>query len=232
MAVPEPLATAYVLHTRPYRDTSLLVEFFTASKGRLCAVAKGARRAKSPWRSLLQPFTPLLIDTVGKHELVTLRTAEPSSMQHPLTGTGLLSGIYLNELLMRLLHRYDPHERLFQHYQQTLAQLGQDSDIATSLRRFEWQLLQEIGYGLQLHLANQQPVQAEQHYVFDLHTGLRATELTTTINATIYRGKDLLAIEAGDFTAPEVLRSAKRLMRQVFTELLGDKPLKSRELFV
>src|SRR6185437_10727813 len=114
------LQPAFVLHTRPYRDTSLLLEIFTPDYGRVSTLARGARGLRSRFKGLLQPFVPLLLSWYGKTELMTLSAAESQGKVLDLTGEKLLCGLYLNELLMRLLHRYDAHPQLYIVYQETL----------------------------------------------------------------------------------------------------------------
>lgn len=117
------LESAYILHARAYRDTSLLLELFTQEHGRVSAVARGAKGARSRFKGLLQPFVPLVVSWSGKGELMTLLAAEANGIAHSLTGDALVCGIYLNELLMRLLHRYDAHSILYQNYRQALCGL-------------------------------------------------------------------------------------------------------------
>ena len=135
----------FVLHTRPYRDTSLLVEFFTQQRGRLTAIAKGARRPKSPLRLSFDLFMPLLFNYYGKHEFVTLKSLEAVTMAYPLTGNGLFAGLYVNELLIRLLPKMIPMEATFAQYQQLLPQLLESQQLNASLRYFEQLLLQDLG---------------------------------------------------------------------------------------
>ena len=219
------LLRAFVLHTRPYRDTSLLIDFFTLDRGRVSAVAKGAKRPKSPWRGILQPFTPLIIQTVGKHELQTLTHCEASSHAYGLTQKQLYSGLYMNELLTRLLQREDPHEILFHHYEQALHALSQDEILEVVLRQFEWRLLHALGYGL--------PVEAivpEHYYLFTIQQGFQKL-VESHYHGQVFKGEDLLAVASQAFQDPNTRRIAKHLMRVVLGELLGHKPIKSRELF-
>ncbi|MGH8403441.1 MAG: DNA repair protein RecO, partial [Gammaproteobacteria bacterium] len=124
------LTPAYVLHQHDWRETSRVVEILSRDHGRLGVVARGARRAKSPWRALLRPFQPLLVSWMGGGELMTLFGAEPSAASHPLSGRALLSGFYMNELLLRLLPRQDPHPALFNQYADVLGRLMQDTSPA------------------------------------------------------------------------------------------------------
>lgn len=225
------LQPAFILHTRAYRDTSLLIEFFTPHDGRIAAVAKGARGSRSPWRGLLLPGMPLLITCKGKHDLLTLTQAEPNGMPLLLQGHGLFSQFYLNELLSHLLQRHDPHPRLYDLYQHTLQQLTVADNIEIPLRLFELELVKELGYGVHLHheTATQQQVNAEQWYHFSMTEGVVAAQTQTGT----YPGLTLLALSGNQLAqaSAETLRDAKRLTRHMIDYLLNGKELCSRELF-
>lgn len=164
---------AYVLHHRPYSETSLLAEVYTRHYGRLGLIAKGARRPCSPARGLLAPFQPTLISFSGKGELAVATGVEPNGLAHDLTGERLYGGFYLNELLMRLTVRHDAHERLFDLYHATLARLAADADISPALRIFEKHLLSELGYGLLLDhdVTGKSPIVPEAQYEYVPETG-------------------------------------------------------------
>jgi DNA repair protein RecO (recombination protein O) len=228
------LESAYVLHYRAYRDTSLIIELFTEHFGRISAVAKGARTQRSPWRGLLLPGVPLLVTCVGRNELLTLTQAEPNGSPLMLQGKALFSLFYVNELLMHLLHRFDPHPQLFRQYTQTLTQLIAAIQIEIPLRQFEWKLLQELGYELALDkdISTNQPIRADARYQIDLERG--ASELTDNIlrDSPIYQGKTLQALANHMLLDdPEILREAKRLTRQLLQPLLGNREIVSRTLF-
>jgi DNA repair protein RecO (recombination protein O) len=229
------LESAFVLHTRPYRDTSLLVDFFTEQQGRITAVARGVRRSKSRLSGLLQPFTRLLITWYGRSELVTLQNAELAGAPTYLLGKYVISGLYLNELLMRLLGRFDPHPQLFTSYAQSLADLNNDGKHEIALRTFELQLLKELGYGLQLDCLAEtsQALEPSHYYYFHAGKGLQWYEGNTlSNNKQAFLGEHLLAIQRNDFVMPEVLQTAKRLLRQALASLLPERAIKSRELFL
>src|ERR1700675_5081227 len=141
---------AFVLHAHPYRETSLIVEAFTADYGRVALVARGAKRPRSELRGVLQAFQPLTLSWAGGGELKTLIRAEWRSGLPLVSGSALLCGFYLNELLLKLLPREDAHPQLFNDYQDALARLAAGADQATVLRRFELRLLAELGYALPL----------------------------------------------------------------------------------
>src|SRR6266404_7748539 len=141
---------AFVLHAHPYRETSLIVEALTADYGRVAMVARGARRARSELRGVLQAFQPLSLSWLGAGELKTLVKAEWRGGLPLVTGSALLCGFYLNELLLKLLPREDPHPRLFDAYESALSRLANGADQAPVLRQFELELMAELGYALPL----------------------------------------------------------------------------------
>ncbi|MEE8056292.1 MAG: DNA repair protein RecO [Pseudomonadales bacterium] len=228
---------AYVLHTRNYRDTSLLVEFLTFGYGRVSAVVKGVRssgKTAKLRRSLMQPFIPLLISWTGKTDLKTIIQFESCSAPLALVGPRLFSAIYVNELLTRLLQHYDNNPELYSLYQCALQGLLQEELIDVVLRRFELQLLDDLGYGIDLtvELDTERPIEADKFYLFESGQGFCLANNTSNAmgNSQLFSGEDLLAIARGDF-CPQVRRAAKRLCRQALAVHLGNKPLKSRELF-
>ncbi|WP_409523720.1 DNA repair protein RecO [Nitrincola sp. MINF-07-Sa-05] len=217
------LTAAFVLHGRPYRETSMLVDFFTLEYGRITAVAKGVRRAGSRRRFLLQPFQPMQISWSGRHELKSLSQSELAMATTPLQGNALLCGLYVNELLQRLLQPEDPHPRLYLFYTYVLNQLASGDDIESALRLFERQLLEELGYELALNRC-----EAGAFYRFDPDQGLIES---TSGERQIYPGHCLQAISRDEYEQADVRRCAKHLMREALTVLLGDRPLQSRALF-
>jgi DNA repair protein RecO (recombination protein O) len=226
---------AYILHTRPYRDTSLLIDAFTPKQGRISLIAKAARGIRSKnsrFQGLLQAFVPLLITWRGKTELLNLINAEPNNLFSPqLTGKALLCGLYLNELLVRLLYHYDPHPTLFKAYHTTLTILSQHPNLA--LRLFEKRLLSELGYALNFNREGQtqQAILPDQYYQFIPNQGLLICLKTTTPKISIFSGSSLLAIHYEKWTETNQLLDAKRLFRLALHHLLNGKSIRSRELF-
>lgn len=227
------MQSAYVLHARDYRDTSLLVELLTPDQGRIAAVARGARsqRRGSSQRALLQPFQPLWIECAGTGDLKSLRHVEARAPALPLRGPMLFSGLYINEILCRLLHRDDPHDALFQDYEATLQQLAQHDMIDVVLRCFEVRLLDELGYGFDLRAEAHSGamVSAERDYAFDAAAGLIAAAAAAP-GQPLFRGVDILDFLAGNYS-PQARRTLKSICRLALQPHLGDKPLRSRELF-
>lgn len=228
------LQPAYVMHSRPYRDSSALLEVFTAEYGRISLVARGTRRQsrKGSSAALLQPFIPLLLSFSGRLELKTLIATEPAQGMLVLRGERLFSGMYINELLVRLLHRNDAHPGLFAAYALALEALAGNTVVDTVLRRFEFTLLEELGYSLDLSVdgASGQPIQDSRWYRYDSGLGLVASEDASVRQAAAYAGSDLLVMASGELGGP-VRLTAKRLLREALAVHLGDMPLRSRELF-
>ncbi len=233
------LEQAYVLHSRAYRDSSLLVELFSRDYGRVSMVAKGVKastRRKSVGgnqAALLQPFVPLLCSWSGRGSLKTSNGCEARGAAPALAGRRLFCGLYINELLSRLLHHYDAHESLYDLYQETLRRLVQDPAPDLLLRRFEYRLLQELGYGFELEQEglSGEPLREDGWYLFHQEHGLVAVDGQAGADMPRFSGAELLAISRGQFTT-DVRRAAKRLMQQALAAHLGDRPLKSRELFL
>ncbi len=221
----------FVLHRRAYSETSLLVDVFTEDTGRLSLLAKGARARRSAWKSVLQPFTPLLLRWSGKSGLKILTKAEPAAITLPLQQIALYSGFYINELICRVLEQETAQPQLFQDYLRCLTELaGTPLAVEPVLRRFEFQLLQSLGYGVDfLHCAGSgQPIDENMTYRYREEQGFMASLIKD--NLTFY-GRDLLAFEQRRFDDSTVLQAAKRFTRLALKPYLGSKPLKSRELF-
>ncbi|MGI9334890.1 MAG: DNA repair protein RecO [Gammaproteobacteria bacterium] len=252
------LQPCFVLHQRAYRETSSLIEIYAEHAGRLGLVAKGARRPRSPFRGLLQPFVPLLLSWSGRGELGTLTGAEFAAPPPRLQGAQVFQAMYLNELLMRLLHRHDPHPQLYVNYSRALDALAatpaQGSEAV--LRRFEVALLDAIGYGMVLDHAvdTERPIRPDGHYRYlaqrgpveqgareaaagELHTaGLvhdasAERKLADDEAGIPISGRALLWLAGGVDEGSDIAPQAKQLMRFVLRPLLGERPLATRMLF-
>ena len=222
----------FILHTYPFKETSVVAEVFTRSHGRVALIARGARRPASVLRGLMQPFTPLLLSWFGKSELKTLHAAEWQGGLIAPQGRALMCGFYLNELLLRLLARGDAHEQLYDRYLGTLDQLANETcntDYERILRRFEKNLLSEIGYGATFDVDAEagQPIDPQAHYVFQPERGaLRAIGQP----GCLVSGQTLLDLAADRFERQATLVEAKALMRSLINHTLGAKPLYTRQL--
>lgn len=229
------LQPAFVLHQRPYRNTSLLLDVFTRDYGRLGVIAKGVRQRANADRALLQPFNNVLISYSGRGELMTLTAVERLAQLGELKAKALFSGLYINELLLRLLHRNDPHDALFDFYRRSLLELaGNHEKVEPVLRQFERNLLMELGYGLSLEqeAVTGKPVLPGNTYYYDIERGPLAADKTPAAAQPHVSGRCLLALAAGTFDDPETGREMKILMRHVLAHHLNGRPLKSRELFI
>lgn len=222
----------FVLHTYPFKETSLVVELFSRNFGRIAAVAKGARRPRSMMRGMLQSFQPLIATWSGKSELRTLHSLDWGEGLLLLQGEALICGFYLNELMLRLLPREDPHEALFDYYAQTLRTLATThTGMATALRRLELRMLQELGYAV--HLGSQPnggALIAGAQYFYVPEQG--AMPLGTSGPGVQLSGKTLLDMANDDYDDPATLHQSKQLMRLLLAYYLGDKPLHTRQLMM
>ncbi|WP_416426608.1 DNA repair protein RecO [Pseudomonas sp. App30] len=219
------LYPAYVLHSRPYRENSALVDFLTPG-GRLRAVLRSARGKAG---SLARPFVPLEVEFRGKGELKNVGRMEAVGVASWMVGDALFSGLYLNELLTRLLPAEDPNQVIYDSYAATLQALAAGLPLEPLLRAFEWRLLDELGYGFAMDSdVNGDPVEADGLYRLQVDAGLERVWL---IQPGLFKGSELLAMAEADWTAPGALSAAKRLMRQALAVHLGGRPLVSRELF-
>jgi DNA repair protein RecO (recombination protein O) len=221
----------FVLHSRPYRETSLIVEAFTRDRGRVALLARGARRPKSALRGVLLAFQPLVVSWSGRGELRTLTRAEWGGAYSPLKGQALICGFYLNELLLKLLPRDDPHEQLFQAYRETLAALGEGGEQSPVLRRFEMCLLRELGYAVILDrdVEHGEPVARERSYVYVVERGPVSAAGAPRIGVEL-SGQTLLDMQSGVFTSTATQQQSKLLMRTLINHCLGNQVLHTRQL--
>jgi DNA repair protein RecO (recombination protein O) len=221
----------YVLHTYPFKETSLVVELFSQQFGRIAAVAKGARRPHSAMRGMLQSFQMLDGAWSGKNELKTLHSLDWSAGLTLLKGEALMCGFYMNELLLRLLPREDAHENLFAYYQATLSNLAKDENLAITLRRFELKLLQEMGYAVPL-LADENDASIESGKTYRYEAEYGACSLSSTKNGVQLSGKTMLDMARDDYADLQTQSQSKQLMRYLLAHYLGDKPLHTRQLLI
>ena len=223
----------YVLHSRPWRETSLIVEAFTREHGRVGLVARGVRRAQSRFRGLLLPFHLLLLSWSGRGELPTLTGADAEGASGMLRGRALFSGFYLNELLLKLLPRNDAHPELFDDYGEALAGLGGNGVLDAVLRTFEKRLLDALGYGPTLDRAADTgaPVSPDRRYRYVAERG--PVEVAGAGEGPVVSGRTLLALAGGELRHgnDRERTEARHLMRAILAPHLGPRPLGSRELF-
>ncbi|WP_428773029.1 DNA repair protein RecO [Vibrio sp.] len=225
------LQRGFVLHRRPYSETSLILDVFSEEYGRITLMAKGARSKRSNLKGALQPFTPLLLKWSGQGQMKTLRQAEAISLGLPLAGITLYSAMYVNELLCRVLASEVAMPALFHDYLHALTELAQCDNPEPALRRFELALLSALGYGVDfLHCAGSgEAVEASMTYRYREQKGFIASVRNDNLTFT---GEQLIAISERRFVTKEQLQAAKRFTRTALKPYLGGKPLKSRELFI
>ena len=223
------LERAFVLHQRPFRDSSQLLECMTAAHGRMGLVARGSRRAATRQRALLQPFVPLRLSWVRRGDLGRLIHVEADGPSYSLEGQRLLAAFYANELLLRLTARGDPNADVFSCYSRCLAQLGESHGIARALRTFELELLRSLGYGLELDGDSMtgEPLRADSSYIYELEQGFRRADVADA-DADVYAGRDLLALRDLKLDDEGSLRTAQRLLGRALKAHLGERPLQTR----
>ena len=226
----------YVLHTYPFKETSLVVELFSQQFGRIAVVAKGARRPHSAMRGMLQSFQLLDGAWSGKNDLKTLHSLDWSAGLTLLKGEALMCGFYMNELLLRLLPREDAHENLFAYYQATLKTLADSQNLAITLRRFELKLLQEMGYAVPLlQDENDAEIMADKSYRYEAEYGaceLSSNKIGMRKNGVQLSGKTMLDMARDEYADSITQSQSKQLMRYLLAHYLGDKPLHTRQLLI
>lgn len=222
---------AYLLHRRNFRESSLLIEAFTPNYGRMGLIAKGAKRSGASGNRL-QPFRPLLISWSGRGELRTVTGVDEQGRIITPYGNALAAGFYLNELLLRLLPREDPHPELFSSYREALLEL-EGSRLEEALRLFERELLSALGFGLELELEVllQEPLQPTQRYRYQRELGpVAVLDGDEGVGEPTLLGSSLIALGRGELSDPISRRECKRLLRWSIDQLLDGRPLRSREL--
>jgi len=222
----------FVLHSYPFRETSLVVETFTRDYGRIALVARGARRPRSALRGVLLSFQPLLLSWAGRSELRTLTRAEWHGPYTALRGETLMCGFYLNELLLKLLPRDDPHEGLYGIYQATLAALAADPERESVLRRFELHLLRELGYAVVLDRDAETgaPIVPGRLYVYVIERGPVAAGSAAPGKGVELAGQTLLDMQSDRFESAVTQQQSKALMRTLINHYLGKHVLHTRQM--
>ena len=226
----------YILHQRPFRDTSQILEIFSRDFGRLSVVSRGSRGPKSRLKAILQPFQPLQANWSVRGEMPSLGQVETASIKRPsLKSSALPCAFYINELIMRLLHKYDVHEDIFELYQKTLYGLSVAEDLELELRLFEKSLLKYLGFGLCLDVdadSGSAVVKDRNYQYFIEHGPVEAGNIQNKEKLALkVSGNSLLCFQGDDLSDNAVRKEIKSLMRYVLAYYLGTKPLKSRELF-
>jgi DNA repair protein RecO (recombination protein O) len=223
---------AYILHHRPFRDTSQILDIVTRDHGKIALVARGSRGSKSRLRGLLRPFLPLRVSWVARSDLGTLTGAEAAGAPAGPSGDALLSAFYVNELLLNFLHRHDPQPEIYGLYAKVITALGSTSNVAECLRSFELELLSLLGYAVNLRheSGTHQALDPEQDYEYRMEQG--PVRVDRSEGHLVFPGAVLTSIQAQEFDNPSVLRAASRLLRDVIAHHLGGKELKSRKVLM
>ena len=220
----------YILHSYPFKETSLIVELFSEHYGRISVVAKGARRPRSILRGMLQPFQPLQATWSGNGDIKTLHSIEWSAKYLAIDGDALICGFYLNELIVRLLLREGTQNDLFNFYNEAIKMLSLKNNLSVTLRRFELKLLQELGYQVPLKLdENSEPILAHKVYTYIAEYG--ACDSLETKNGIKIIGQTLIDMNIDTYENPQTEKQSKLLMRYLIAHYLGNKPLNSKQLF-
>lgn len=220
----------WIVHRRPWRESSLLIEFFAREHGRIGLVAKGARSARSSWRGLAEPFVPLLASWSRRGEMGTLTGLEPAGARFALTGRALWCGLYVNELLLRLLERDDPHPEVFDACGVVLSGLAAgDAPQSLLLRRFERALLQGMGVAPDFRFDAAAGDAIAPDGLYHLHPELGFIPVDRPA-ADVFRGSAIRALEAGSTDERETAREMRELMRRLIDHHLGGRELSSRRL--
>lgn len=222
---------AFVLHSRTYSESSLLVDLFVENAGKVTVMAKGARRKNSMLKGILQPFTPLIVQYSEKGEVKTLKQVEAISLSLPLVSTFLYSAFYLNELIHRVLISDTDTAELFHHYLDSLQQLALQIPAEKVLRSFELALLTYLGYHVDFfHCSSTgDEIVETMSYQYQSESGFMSSLLK---NSTSFTGEQVLAFGYRQFDNEETLKAAKRFTRMALKPYVGTKPFKSRELFI
>ncbi len=230
------MAEAWVLHSRAFRETSLIVEAFSREHGRVGLVVRGGRRPRSPLGLAAQPFRRLLLSWSGRGELAALTRAESAMQDGGLTlpaGNALFAAMYLNELLMKLTRREDPHPELFDHYCDALAGFSADEPIEAVLRCFELDLLASLGFGLNLHCdTTGRALASDAAYCYRMEEGAEALPAGAGIGKTLnFSGAELLGIARRDWASRDIRLAARRLLKAAIDFYLEGRPLNTRRVF-
>jgi len=221
----------YILHHRPFRDTSQILDIVTRDHGKIAVVARGSRGSKSRLAGVLRPFLPLRVSWVAKSDLGTLTGAETTGPPAGMVGDALFSAYYVNELLLHFLHRYDPQPEIFNLYEEVIKALLITDNIAAALRSFELEFLSLLGYAVNLdqEFGSREPLGSDQNYEYRMEQGPVLVERT---GALVFTGAVYQGIAEQRFEEPDILKAASRLLREIIGFHLGGKELKSRKVLM
>ena len=226
------LTPCFILHSRSYLESSLILDIFSREYGRLHLIAKGAKREKSAFAGFLQPYQRLLMAWRGKSELMTLIDVEADIKAYELSEGRMIAGFYVNELLVRLLHQHESHPELFDFYDKAIFDLSVAESIDAVLRSFEKGLLEALGYGMVLDhdVDDGRAIEADKKYFYLIDSG-PVKDIPLTGSYIEITGNSLIALDKGSLENKSELEESKRLMRFILQSHLGTKPLASRALY-
>lgn len=229
------LEPAFVLHVRPYRETSLLVDLFTSSLGRISAIARGAKRPKSPWSGLLQPFREVLVSAYAQSDLFTLKHVESLYLPYMSVSEKVYSALYLNELMMHLTGKSESLPDFYAVYKATIHAIVNKDSFIDDLRFFEWQLLTALGYAPDLHYEHttNKPIREDVWYRYVHERGLECISeaQASALNCITIQGSSVFALLNHHYPDTVTQKQVKRFMQQLLKLYLGEKPLMSRALW-
>ena len=222
----------YILHRRPFRDSSQILDIVTLDHGKVAVVARGSRGSRSRLAGVLRPFLPLKVSWVSKSDLGTLTGAEAAGAPAGMVGDAVFSAYYVNELLLHFLHRYDPQPEIFALYEAIIRALVSSDNVAASLRSFELEFLSLLGYAVNLdhEFGTRDPLDGQRNYEYRMEQGPVAVERSE--GALVFSGAVLSGIAEQRFDDPDILRAANRLLREIISFHLGGKELKSRKVLM
>jgi DNA repair protein RecO (recombination protein O) len=223
---------AYLIHQRPYSETSQIINLFSRHYGRVDAIAKGSKRPKSKFKSFLQPFSPILVSWSGRSQLKTLRSVDISSgKQSNVSRKHLMSAFYLNELILSFLTTADPYPDLFDAYSLAINNLSNADSSEIILREFEIQLLTEIGYAInfQTEAMSSKKIEPNLSYRFIAEEGF-VSSVTSSARDALIKGSVIQSIDRKDFSQPETMRAAKRIIRESVKYHLSGKELNTKKV--
>jgi DNA repair protein RecO (recombination protein O) len=220
----------WVLHHRPFRDTSRILDVLSRDHGRLAVVARGSRSGRSKLKGILRPFLPLQLSWVIRTDMGTLTGAELNGAPISLSGDALMSGYYVNELILKLLHRHDPQPEIFSVYGSTISALNGAANVAAVLRRFEMDTLALLGYALNLDHDSRSEGELDPERAYEYRVEQGPVPVEGREGPMVFSGRELAAVARGDFTEPAVLTAAGRLLRHVIDWHLDGSELQSRKV--
>ena len=220
----------WILHQRPYRDTSSIIDIFTRDFGRVSIIAKGGRSPKSKFRGLLRPFFPIKLSWYSGKNLGNLVEIDVLGKPYNLIGDSLLSAYYLNELILKFLFKDDPQVEIFDLYSRTILNLIETGDIATELRKFELEFLKLIGYGLNLEFEAVTHLPVRDNLFYEYNPGIGLVVSDKKNDQYVFSGTDINAINQGDFQEKKTVKSANRLLKSIINFHLDGRRLKTRRV--